>query len=146
MEFSIGRQIAAIRIDSKCSGRVSAGYRVTDLAGDRDRSNPGQRVRKIAEAFAEKHGWRVGIERVGPDALRARPAPFDAKADRHHELMFRILEHTVFEGRLQVLKAACSHPGRSSRRAEAAEGRSKRHRERLGNPLGEFGGNIALSE
>src|SRR5258707_11128723 len=118
MEFSIGRYIAAIRIDSKSSGRIPARNCVTDLAGDRDRSNPGQRVGKIAEPFAEPQRRCVWIERVGSDALRARAAPLDAETDRHHELMLGVLEKPIFERGVEILKPGCSHPVRSARGLE----------------------------
>ena len=60
--------------------------------------------------------------------------------------MFWIPEDAVFKGRVKVLKPACSYPGWSSGRAEAAKGGSKRYCECLGNSLGELAGNIALSE
>ena len=63
---------------------------IADLAGDGDRPDPGQCVRKIAEPFAEINRRRVGVERLRANALRARSAPFDAEADRHHELMFGV--------------------------------------------------------
>src|ERR1035437_4682519 len=107
MEFSVDRWIAGIRINSKCSGRISARDRVT-LAGDCDWSNPGQRVGKIAESFAEKYCRCVSIEWVCSDAPPARPPPFDAETDRHHEFMLRVLEDTVFKGRIEVLKSVCS--------------------------------------
>src|SRR5258707_1960561 len=146
MEFSIGRYIAAIRIDSKSSGRIPARNCVTDLAGDRDRSNPGQRVGKIAEPFAEPQRRCVGIERVCSDALNARAAPLDAETDRHHELMLRVLEKPIFKCGLEVLKSGCSQGIWSSGRPEAAVGRSKRHRYGLGDPLGKCRGYISLPE
>src|SRR6266581_7192372 len=126
MEFSVGGQIAAIRIDAEGSGRISARNCVTDLAGDRDRPNPGQRVGKIAEPFAEPQRRCVRIERVGSDALRARAAPLDAKTDRHHELMLWVLEEPIFERRLQVLETGRSQRIRSAGWAETAIGRTKR--------------------
>src|SRR5712671_1152999 len=138
MEFSVGNGIAGIRIDAESSRGVSARDRVAHLPRDGDRSNPGHRVRKITEPFSEPQRRCVAIERVCSGALRARPTPFDAETDRHHELMFGVLEDAVFKGRLQVLKSTCSDPGKSSGWAEAAKGGSKGYREGLGNPFGEF--------
>ena len=60
--------------------------------------------------------------------------------------MLGVLEEPIFERRLQVLESGCSQRIRSAGRAEAAIGRSKRHRERLGDAFGKFGRYIALPE
>src|SRR6478672_6853283 len=60
--------------------------------------------------------------------------------------MLRVLEDAVFEGRFKILESIRAHAGRATRRAELAIGRSKRYRERLGDPFGKFAGKVALSE
>src|SRR5450631_3597971 len=146
MKFSIDGRVAAVGVDARDGGRAPARDRVTDLAGDRDGPYPGQRVGKIAEAFAEIDRRRVRIEGVSADASRARPAPFDAETDRHYELVGRILDDPIFERGLKILKTVRSHPRRSARRAEMAISRTNRYCEGLSDPLGEFTGKIALSE
>ena len=146
MKFGIDRRIAAVGIDAERRGRMPAGDRVTDLAGDRDRPDPGQRIRKIAETFAEIDRRRVGVERIGADARDAAAAPFDGETDRHHELMLRIPVDAVFERGLPVLESAGAGSGRTARPTEKAVGRAERNREILGDPFGEFSGNIALPE
>src|SRR5260370_13612066 len=111
MKLGVGRRIAGIRIDSKSGGRISARNRITDLAGDRDRSNPGQRVGKITEPFAEINCRRVVIELLRADAFVTGATPFDADTNRHHKLMYWILENTIFERGVKVLKSVCAHPG-----------------------------------
>src|SRR5205823_1682261 len=90
--------------DSKGGRGTSARNGIANLAGDGDGSDPGQRVGEIAETFAEKHRRRVGIERIGSDAGRTGPSPFDVKADGHHEFVLGVLEQPVLEGGLQILK------------------------------------------
>src|SRR3954453_7453738 len=122
MKFGVGRQIAAIRIDAEAGGGMPARNRITDLAGDSDRPQPGQGVGQIAKTFAEPDGRRVGVEGVRPDALRARPTPFHAKAHRHNELMGGVFDNPVLERGLDVLKPVRSHSGQSAGRAEMAVG------------------------
>ena len=115
MKFCIGRQITAVWIDAESCSGTPCGDGVADLPGDGDGSNPRQCVGKIPEPFSEPNRRRLCVKRVGANALRARPTPFDTEAHRHHELMFGILKDAVFERGLQVLKSACSHRGRSTR-------------------------------
>src|ERR1035437_4500597 len=122
MEFGIDRRIATFGIDSKGGGRASTRNRVANLARDSDGSNPGQRVRKIAETFAEIDGRRVGIEGICSEASRACPAPFDAEAHRHHKLIRRLFDDAVFERGLKILKPVRSDPGQSPGRAKMAVG------------------------
>ena len=60
--------------------------------------------------------------------------------------MLGVLEDAVLERGLEVLKAARSHPGQASGRAETAVGWGKRYGECLGDPFGKFAGDIALFE
>ena len=83
------------------------------------------------------------IESLCANALGARAAPLDAEADRHHKLMLRAFEQSVFEGRIKVLKPVRSG-GHRVRWIEKRIGRTERHREILGNALGELCGYIAL--
>src|SRR5262249_57550008 len=119
---------------------------IADLSGNRDRAQPRQRDGKIAEAFAEIERWRVDVERLGTDALGTRSAPLDAKPDRHHELMDRILEQAVFERGLHVLKSLCADPGWTTRRRERAVGRPDRDGEGLSDPLGKLNREITPPE
>ena len=146
MKFGIGCCDAAIRIDAECGGRVSTRDGVPDLSGDRDRSHPGKRVRKIAQSFAEINGRRVGIEGICADARRTCPAPFDGKTDRHHELMRGVFQDPVLERGLKVLEPVRSRAGRATGWAEPAVGGSNGDRESLGDPLGKLAGEIELSE
>src|SRR5262245_611196 len=143
MKFRIGGYIAAVGIDARGGGRSSAGDGVADLAGDGDRPDPGQRIRKIAKAFAEIDIRDVGVERLRADIRSARATPLDAEADGHHELMFGVLEDPIFEGGVEVLESIGSRYSWIDW-AQEGVGRAERDREILGDPLGKFRGNIAL--
>src|SRR5665647_2855138 len=144
MIFGIDRRIAAVGIDAEGAGRVPARDRVTELAGERDRPDPRKRIRKIAETFAEIHGRCVGIEGIGADAGRATAAPFDGKADRHHELVLRVPVDAVFERGFPVLESIGARPGRASRPTEQTVGRADGYREVFRDTFGKFSGKIAL--
>src|SRR6266481_875570 len=146
MEFGVSGQIAAIGVDAESRRGASGRDRVTDLPRDSDGPKRGQRVRKVAQPFSEPQRRCVGVEWVGSNAFRARAAPLDAETDRHNELPLGVLDDPIFERRFQVLKSGCSQCIWPAGRAEAAIGRSKRNRERLGDPLGKFRGYIALPE
>jgi len=138
IEFSVRSWIAGIWINSKSSGRAPARDRITNLSSNGDRPNPGQCIRKIAEAFADIQGRGVDIERLRTNALRARPTPFDAETDRHDELMGRVLEQAIFEGRLQILKSVRAESGRPAGGAEMAVRHAERDCECFGDPLGKL--------
>jgi hypothetical protein len=84
MKFGIDRRVAAVGVDAEGRGRIPARDRVTELAGDRDRPDPGQRIRKIAKTFAEIDRRCVGIEGIGADACHAAATPFDGKTVRQY--------------------------------------------------------------
>src|SRR5258708_15178974 len=143
VELGVNGRIAGIRIDSKSYREIFLWDRVTDLARDRDWSDPGQRVRKIAEPFAEIQVRRVVMERLRANAFGAGAAPLDAETHRHHELMLRTLEEAVFGRRIEVLKslgAGCRRIGRNGEGISFA----KRHREILGNAVCELRSYIPL--
>ena len=144
MKLGIGGDIATIRVDAEGRGRVTPGNGISDLPRDCDRPNPGQGIGKISEAFAEVDRRRVGVELIGAHAVRTCTAPFDAEADRHHELMFDILEQPVFERGLEVLETVGSRARRIDR-AEKGVGRAERDRKILGDALGKLTGDIALA-
>src|SRR6202158_3640576 len=100
----------------------------------------------MGEPFAEIDVRRVMIEWLAAATFATGPTPLDAQTDRHHELMFWVLDDAVFKGRTKVLKAVRSHPRRTAGRLQAGEGRTKRHRERLGDAIGTLRRNIALSD
>src|ERR1700730_7414851 len=83
------------------------------------------------------------IERLRTDAFGAGAAPFDADADRHHELMHGVPEYAVLERGVQVLKSVGSRC-RWIHRAEEGVSRAERYREIFGDPFGELSGYIAL--
>src|SRR5258708_38990402 len=65
-ELGVNGRIAGIRIDSKSFREIFLWDRGTDLARDRDWSDPGQRARKIAWPFAE-----IQVRRAVRERLRA---------------------------------------------------------------------------
>jgi len=144
MKLGIDRDIAAIGVDSEGGRGASGRNGIANLAGNGDGPDPGQRVREIAEPFAEIQRRRVGVERVSTDAGRTRSTPFDTEADGHHKFVVRVLEHPVFEGRLQILEPVGAKTGGPARRTETRVGRADGNRERVGDPLGKFRGKIAL--
>jgi len=80
MEFRVRRELAAVRIDAERGREIPGGNGVTDLASDRDRPDPRERVGQIAEAFAEIDGRDVVVEGLGADGFAARPAPLDGES------------------------------------------------------------------
>ena len=60
--------------------------------------------------------------------------------------MLRILEESVLERGLEILKALRTEPGRTAGRCERTMGCADRDREGLGNSFRKFSREIALSE
>lgn len=146
MKFGIGGHLARVGIDAEGRGGSPARDGVADLSGDRDGTQPGQGVGQVAKTFAEIDGRRVGVERIGSDAIGAGAAPFDAQPERHNEFMLRVLEDPILESRIEILKSVSADPGGPARRTEDAVGRADRDRKRFGNPLGKFTGEVTLSK
>jgi hypothetical protein len=139
IEVGIYHLIAGVRIDTERRDRALAGGRITDLAGDCDGPDPGQRIGEIAKSFAEIERRRVDVEGFRRDIGSAGATAFDAEPDRHHEFMRGVLENAIFERGLKILKAVGSGCRRIDR-GEEGIGRAERDREILGDSLGKLTG------
>jgi hypothetical protein len=134
MELGVDGLIAGVRIDAERRVEIPRRDGIADLAGDRDRPDPGERIGQIAQAFAKIDIRDVGVEGFRAHICGSRAAPLDTEANRHHELMLGALENPVFEGGIEVLETV--GPGRRRiDRAKESVGRAKRYRKILGDPF-----------
>src|SRR5205823_7059005 len=140
-ELRVGsdRDLAGVQI--QLGARSAARNRIADLPGQRDGPDPFGRVRKIAEALAEKYRRGDRAEPLGADLRGAGPAPFDHDPGRHGELVLRVAQELIFEAGLEILETAgVGTPGRPEMRPGFADGDP----EVLGDALGDLAGDVDL--
>src|SRR5262249_34559306 len=145
MKLGVEDRISAVGIDAHQWREIPGRNCVTELAPDRDRPDPCQRVRQVPEPLSEVDSRRVHVEGFGANGCASCAAPLHTQAGREHELMFGALEDPILQSGLQILKTVGTG-GRRVDRTEKRVGRAERHSKVLGDPLGKFPGDIALSD
>src|SRR5262249_36758474 len=84
-------ELTVLSVDTEVSRRSAKRMLEGHRAGDGERSQPGQAIRKIPEALAEENS---GLERVGTvfaDAPRPRAADAPGQTGREHHLVLVVL-------------------------------------------------------